>query len=124
MSSDGHSATCTINENWSEDGIGYGTSGPYGVYDVLTGQKAATTPQSYPLWATFTITGTVSGYTVSWGTNSAGYAVETEIPFSVPFTIPSTAVQPLWICGTDAVPLTSAGQVCLVANGLNPQTHP
>ena len=34
-------------ENWSEDGIGYTTPGPYGVKDVLTGQMMATTPESY-----------------------------------------------------------------------------
>jgi hypothetical protein len=109
-------------ENWSEDGIGYTTSGPYGVKDVLTGQMMATTPESYQLSATYTLDYSYGyQYWVPGSDNSPGYWQTGTASGS---TGPLTVTQDLWVCGTGAVPLTSVNQNHMVADTLNPQTHP
>jgi hypothetical protein len=122
----GHQATASFEENWSEDGIGYGSSGPSGIYDTLTGLMAATTPKGYSLSATFTLNGTVSGYVPTrepYGDD--GWTI-TDIPFGpVAFSVNGTATQALWVCGTGAVPVTgTGGHLAVVACLANPQTHP
>jgi hypothetical protein len=116
-------ATPGFEENWSEDGIGYGTSGPYGIKDILTGQMMATTPESYQMSATYTVTYDYT-YTVhipGSGNDDPGYDQTLNGSGS---TGPLTVTQDLWVCGTGAVPMTSAGKNYMAADTLNPQTHP
>jgi hypothetical protein len=122
----GHQATASFEENWSEDGIGYGSSGPCGIYDTLTGSMIAATPKSYSLSATFTLDGTVSGYVPTREPYGDDGWRTVDIPFGpVNFTVNGTASQPLWVCGTGAVPVTgTGGHLAVVACLANPQTHP
>jgi hypothetical protein len=122
----GHQATTSFEENWSEDGIGYGSSGPYGIHDTLTNSMAATTPKSYSLSATFTLSGTVSGYVPTREPDGQDGWRTVDIPFGpINFAVNGTASQPLWVCGTGAVPVTgTGGHLAVVACLANPQTHP
>ncbi len=113
-------------EDWSEDGLGYTTSGPYGVKDVLTGQMMATAPQSYTLSATYTVT---YDYTYAYqklvGYDKNGNPIYQTVEATAGGSAgPQTVTQDIWVCGTGAVPLTSAGKNYMVADTLNPQTHP
>ena len=122
----GHQATTSFEENWSEDGIGYGSSGPYGIHDALTNSMAATTPKSYSLSATFTLSGTVSGYVPTREPDGQDGWRTVDIPFGpINFAVNGTASQPLWVCGAGAVPVTgTGGHLAVVACLANPQTHP
>lgn len=118
--------TAGFEENWSEDGIGYTTSGPYGVKDVLTGQMMATASQSYTLSATYTV---AYDYTYEYqelaGYDGNGNPIYQTVDATASGSGgPLTVTQDIWVCGTGAVPLTSAGQNYMVADTLNPQTHP
>jgi len=84
-------------EDWSEDGIGYGTSGPYGILDALTGQKAAVYPKSYQLSASYVVNYAYDyTYWVPGNKNNPGYwATGTASGSSGSL----TATQNLWVCG-------------------------
>jgi hypothetical protein len=110
-------------EDWSEDGIGYGTSGPQGIMDALTGQKVAVYPKSYQLSATYVVNYTYDyTYWVPGSLNHPGHwATGTASGSSGSL----TASQRLWVCGTGAVPVTgTGGHLAVVACLANPQTHP
>jgi hypothetical protein len=110
-------------ENWSEDGIGYTTPGPYGVKDVLNGQMMAKTPKCYQMSATYTVIYNYI-YTVhipGIGRGDPGYDQTINGSGS---THPQTVTQNIWVCGTGAVPMTSLDKNYMVADTLNPQIHP
>jgi hypothetical protein len=116
-SGSGHQATASFEEKWSEDGL----NGGKGIHDTLTGSTVAASPVSYPISATFTVSGTVSGVipqppilTVT------GWIYPPPIPFSNPFTLSGSAEQDLLVGGTGAVPMTSAGQNYMVGVTSNP----
>jgi hypothetical protein len=110
-------------EDWSEDGIGYGTGGPQGIMDAITGQKAAVAPKSYQLSATYVEDYTYTYiYWVPGSLNNPGHwATGTASGSSGSL----TAAQAIWVCGTGAVPVTgTGGHLAVVASLANPQTHP
>ena len=119
-SGSGHQATASFEEKWSEDGIGYGSQGPYGIHDTLTNSTIAASPVSYPISAAFTLSGTVSGYVPTQESTGNGGTIIVDVPFSNPFTLSGTAEQDLKVDGTGAVPMTSAGQNYMVGSVLNP----
>jgi hypothetical protein len=109
-------------EDWSEDGIGYGTTGPQGIMDALNGQKVAVYPKSYQLSATYVVNYTY--YYIYWvpgNNNHPGHWATGTASGSGSL----TATQALWVCGTGAVPVTgTGGHLAVVASLANPQTHP
>jgi hypothetical protein len=121
-------ATASFQENWSEDGIGYGRSGPDGVHDALTGQTMAASPRPYNLSATFTVDYT---YTYEeWkciGTDAEGRPVYAWVPENGSGTIGGAAGATLTVDGAGAMPITGQGdasansQLFMVGSTLNPQ---
>jgi hypothetical protein len=110
-------------EDWSEDGIGYGTSGPQGIMDAITGQIAAASPKSYQLSATYVVNYTYD-YTY-WVPGSLNHPGHWAMGAASGSSGSLTASQALWVCGAGAVPVTgTGGHLAVVASLANPQTHP
>jgi hypothetical protein len=110
-------------EDWSEDGIGYGTSGPQGIMDAITGQTAAASPKSYQLSATYVVNYTYD-YTY-WVPGSLNHPGHWAMGAASGGSGSLTASQALWVCGAGAVPVTgTGGHLAVVASLANPQTHP
>jgi hypothetical protein len=117
MTPSGHEASISFEENWSEDGL----NGGKGIHDTLTNSTVAATPKSYPISATFTLSGTVSGYVPTRESDGHGGTTTVDVPFSHSFTLSDSAEQDLTVDGTGAVPMTSAGRNYMVGVTLNPQ---
>jgi hypothetical protein len=116
MTPSGHQATASFEENWSEDGL----NGGQGIHDTLTNSTIAATPVSYPISATCTVNGTVSGYVPMRESDGNGGTTIVDVPFTNQFTLHGSAAQDLLVDGTGAVPMTSAGQNYMVGDLANP----
>lgn len=107
MTPSGQTATTQFLEEWSLDGVN-GPGPGTGVYDILTGKVIAVNPSTWQIAASFTLTGSVSGYVPTQESNGNGGTTIVDIPFGPnQFTIQGTAEQDLTVDGAGALPQMS-----------------